>query len=170
MMSRLDDAEHWYELALNKTIDTGQHVVAAGIEGNLGYLDSRRGNFGKALGRYGSARESFAQLGDVDLLVAVLEVDHARTLLDVGLAGDALNAAERAAQSATAGSNQMLDTQAHLLIAEAALRLGDSNRAAKAAQHSAELASQLGQRPLACLLYTSPSPRDQRGSRMPSSA
>ena len=25
-------------------------------------------------------------------------------------------------------------------------------------------------RPLACLLYTSPSPRDQRGSRMPSSA
>ena len=149
MMSRLDDAEHWYELALNKTIDTGQHVVAAGIEGNLGYLDSRRGNFGKALGRYGSARESFAQLGDVDLLVAVLEVDHARTLLDVGLAGDALNAAERAAQSATAGSNQMLDTQAHLLIAEAALRLGDSNRAAKAAQHSAELASQLGQRPLA---------------------
>ena len=24
--------------------------------------------------------------------------------------------------------------------------------------------------PLACLLYTSPSPRDQRGSRMPSSA
>ena len=25
-------------------------------------------------------------------------------------------------------------------------------------------------RPLICLLYTSPSPRDQRGSRMPSSA
>ena len=25
-------------------------------------------------------------------------------------------------------------------------------------------------RPLSCLLYTSPSPRDQRGSRMPSSA
>ena len=27
-----------------------------------------------------------------------------------------------------------------------------------------------GQNPLTCLLYTSPSPRDQRGSRMPSSA
>ena len=27
-----------------------------------------------------------------------------------------------------------------------------------------------GPKPLACLLYTSPSPRDQRGSRMPSSA
>ena len=27
-----------------------------------------------------------------------------------------------------------------------------------------------GSGPIACLLYTSPSPRDQRGSRMPSSA
>ena len=27
-----------------------------------------------------------------------------------------------------------------------------------------------GQREISCLLYTSPSPRDQRGSRMPSSA
>ena len=29
---------------------------------------------------------------------------------------------------------------------------------------------QVGAAPSACLLYTSPSPRDQRGSRMPSSA
>ena len=28
----------------------------------------------------------------------------------------------------------------------------------------------LKQKPISCLLYTSPSPRDQRGSRMPSSA
>ena len=28
----------------------------------------------------------------------------------------------------------------------------------------------LGIQPIGCLLYTSPSPRDQRGSRMPSSA
>ena len=35
---------------------------------------------------------------------------------------------------------------------------------AKAAQASAQALNQ------ACLLYTSPSPRDQRGSRMPSSA
>ena len=31
-------------------------------------------------------------------------------------------------------------------------------------------AAMAGMRPVACLLYTSPSPRDQRGSRMPSSA
>ena len=34
--------------------------------------------------------------------------------------------------------------------------------------HAAGLVSQLG--PSACLLYTSPSPRDKRQSRMPSSA
>ena len=33
-----------------------------------------------------------------------------------------------------------------------------------------DAASELARRRLACLLYTSPSPRDQRGSRMPSSA
>ena len=33
-----------------------------------------------------------------------------------------------------------------------------------------ELSEQLRAEPLLCLLYTSPSPRDQRGSRMPSSA
>ena len=31
-------------------------------------------------------------------------------------------------------------------------------------------ASEVGLQPIICLLYTSPSPRDQRGSRMPSSA
>ena len=32
------------------------------------------------------------------------------------------------------------------------------------------LCERLGTDPVTCLLYTSPSPRDQRGSRMPSSA
>ena len=33
-----------------------------------------------------------------------------------------------------------------------------------------DVASEMLEKPLSCLLYTSPSPRDQRGSRMPSSA
>ena len=32
------------------------------------------------------------------------------------------------------------------------------------------MAARLGEQPNLCLLYTSPSPRDQRGARMPSSA
>ena len=35
---------------------------------------------------------------------------------------------------------------------------------------AAQAMEKLGQIPKGCLLYTSPSPRDQRGSRMPSSA
>ena len=38
---------------------------------------------------------------------------------------------------------------------------GSPNKSGKASSHGS---------PLGCLLYTSPSPRDQRGSRMPSSA
>ena len=37
-------------------------------------------------------------------------------------------------------------------------------------KHIKEVCDGYAQRGYACLLYTSPSPRDQRGSRMPSSA
>ena len=42
--------------------------------------------------------------------------------------------------------------------------------AAAEAAHAADEAPGFGVHPGPCLLYTSPSPRDQRGSRMPSSA
>ena len=38
------------------------------------------------------------------------------------------------------------------------------------AEEFIELISKHNATPITCLLYTSPSPRDQRGSRMPSSA
>ena len=147
MMGELDDATRWYALAREKTIATGQHVVAAGIEGNLGYVESRRGNFSRALDWYGRARASFEGFGDVDLLVSVLEVDHARTLVDVGLAADAVDAAERATRSATAGGNQMLETQSRLLLAEALIELGDHRAAERELRRGVDLARRLGQRP-----------------------
>jgi tetratricopeptide (TPR) repeat protein len=145
LMGQLDAAERWYALARDLAVGTGQHVVAAGIEGNLGYVESRRGNFAAALDWYGRARTGFAELGDVDLLVAVLETDHARTLLDVGLFGDAADAAERAVRSAAAGGNQMLVTQSRLLLAEALLALGEVRRADDELARGAELAERLGQ-------------------------
>ena len=146
MMGELDDATRWYA-ARPRADDreTGQHVVAAGIEGNLGYVESRRGNFSRALDWYGRARASFEGFGDVDLLVSVLEVDHARTLVDVGLAADAVDAAERAARSATAGGNQMLETQSRLLLAEALIELGDHRAAEEQISRGVELARRLGQ-------------------------
>lgn len=148
MMGHLDDAEQWYLLARAKTLATDQHVVAAGIEGNLGYVESRRGNFARALEWYTRARRSFDDFGDVDLLQAVLEVDHARTLLDVGLASDAAEAAGRALQSARSGGNQMLETQAQLLVAEALWHAGDHIGAITAVRRSRRLAKDLGQTPL----------------------
>ncbi len=147
MMGHLDEAERWYDQARDKTVVTGQKVVAAGIEGNLGDLESRRGRFAPALRWYESARVSFEQLGDVDLLVAVLELDHARTLLDVGLAVEAVDATERAARSAAAGHNQMLETQARVMLAESLLKLGELNGAARALRRGVELANRLGQAP-----------------------
>jgi tetratricopeptide (TPR) repeat protein len=145
LMGQLDAAERWYALARDLAVGTGQHVVAAGIEGNLGYVESRRGDFAAALDWYERARAGFAELGGVDLLVAVLETDHARTLLDVGLFGDAADAAERAVRSAAAGGNQMLVSQSRLLLAEALLALGEVRRADDELSRGAELAERLGQ-------------------------
>ena len=51
------------------------------------------------------------------------------------------------------------------------LVLGDSSAAGVGVDRMEDsLAVRLAERLHACLLYTSPSPRDQRGSRMPSSA
>ena len=56
-------------------------------------------------------------------------------------------------------------------IVELGEALGSENDEATQPERSEELADQLSNVFLpACLLYTSPSPRDQRGSRMPSSA
>ena len=45
-----------------------------------------------------------------------------------------------------------------------------ANSGAEITEAAVKLAKQATGRPHTCLLYTSPSPRDQRGSRMPSSA
>ena len=55
--------------------------------------------------------------------------------------------------------------QANILNAKTPEEIGKKTEAQKAADNDAPLAYGY-----VCLLYTSPSPRDQRGSRMPSSA
>ncbi len=145
LMGHLDDAEHWYAQALEMAVTTEQHVVAAGIEGNLGDLASRRGDFAAALRWYELARARFEKIGNVELLVSVLELDHARTLLDVGLLVDAAEAAQRSARLAGEGAHQMLETQAQLVLAEALVRLNDRRGARQAIERGATLARQVGQ-------------------------
>lgn len=143
MLSDLDESEGLYEEALVVARATGEDVIAAGIEGNLGYVASRRGDFATALDWYARARRTFEELGEVDLLAAVLEVDHARTLLDVGLAVDAVEATDRATRSAAEGGNQMLELQSRLLCAEALVMIGDHRSAIPEIERSHELAEAL---------------------------
>ena len=67
----------------------------------------------------------------------------------------------------------------HIAIAETPPEVAESYEAYKSAvlslnqekaEQSALAAWEAAEETLGCLLYTSPSPRDQRGSRMPSSA
>jgi tetratricopeptide (TPR) repeat protein len=147
LMGDLADAERWFGQARELTRATGQDVLAATIEGNLGYVESRRGNYAKALDWYQQARVGFVDLGDVALLVAELEIDHARTLLDVGLAVDAADAASKAVGSATRGGNQMLETRGRLLLAEALVQLGEDSTARDQIAMGQVLADRLGQKP-----------------------
>lgn len=140
-------AERWYEDAWKLNREAGQLVMCAMIEGNLGYVASRKGDFGAAISWYGRGRQSFAELGDVELLVAVLEVDHAGTLLDVGLYDEARKAAESARRSSSAGSNHTLSLQADLLLGEAQLRLQLDAEARRTLERARTAARQLGLQP-----------------------
>lgn len=140
-LGRQDDAERWYEEAWQLTQNSGESVMSAMIEGNLGYVASRKGDFGEALRWYERGRSSFAALGDVDLLVAVLEADHASTLLDIGLNADAIAAADAAFQSASGGDNKMLQLRTRLLSAEASLRIGSVGEAIKLVEEATTLAN-----------------------------
>ena len=55
-------------------------------------------------------------------------------------------------------------------IQEVALHQSDPNHHEASRKQEAKKKGKLVKDPYSCLLYTSPSPRDQRGSRMPSSA
>lgn len=147
-LGRLQEAEAWYADAWRLTKDTGQDLSSAIIEGNLGYVASRRGDFSAALEWYQRGRSSFSQLGDVDLLVAVLETDHATTLLDLGLNAAAHEAATYARSSSIDGSNRMLEIQALLLEGEAQLRLGQFARAERSLTAALDAANELDVRPL----------------------
>ena len=62
-------------------------------------------------------------------------------------------------------TSSQLDSQLYLMKAYRKKKLDKPfNRILRKTEHL------LAEQPLSCLLYTSPSPRDQRGSRMPSSA
>ena len=65
---------------------------------------------------------------------------------------------------------QILQALAHMLEAEPGGRITTAGLAREVGVSEAALYRHFPSKAKICLLYTSPSPRDQRGSRMPSSA
>jgi len=153
MMGELDVAETWYGETLVRARETEQPVATACVEGNLGYVASRRGDFASAIAWYERGRASFSDIGGADLLdqlVAVLELDHARTLLDVGLSDDALIAANLAMTSAKSGGNRMLEMQSHVFAGEALIELGEFRSARENLAEGHRLASDVRPWQLRC--------------------
>ena len=95
-------------------------------------------------------------------------------LLTLALAGVfplvALAQAPAGAEAATAGAERLKAGKFDEAIAEYTKAIAAEPDNAGYYQSRAFAYKKKNDLPKACLLYTSPSPRDQRGSRMPSSA
>ncbi len=113
----LSDLERAHQLAK----ELGQRMLVAGCEHNLGFNEGRRGNVPAALEWFARARESYRAAGVGGGNAAVLEVDHAQLLLDVGLSEEALATAQRAADLLSDAGNEADRSEAVLLAAQAAL-------------------------------------------------
>ena len=101
----------------------GDHLLAAGALHNLGYLEGRRGDYPAALRAFDEARTTYMRLGSPARFLAALDVDHGAVLLEVGLAREALAAAdrlvdelERARDLLQLGEARLMRTRALLLL------------------------------------------------------
>ena len=126
------DLERAHALAL----ELGQPMVLAGCQHNLGYVEGRRGDVPAALEWYARARETYRQAGISRGNAAVLEVDQAQLLLEVGLSDEAFETARRAIDLLGEGGNEADRAEATLLAAQAALasrRIGEAEDLARTA-------------------------------------
>ena len=91
-------------------------------------------------------------------------------LKDAKSAAKGVDAAADSARGAAKGLRGISKTNAALNIASAGLEFGFRKAEGQTNTQAAVGTAADAVGGMACLLYTSPSPRDQRGSRMPSSA
>ena len=110
------------------------------------------------------------QRRDYSINALALPLSPGSVLLDpTGGLGDLAKRQLRALSEANLLADPLRLLRGPRLAAELTFTL-ESNTAALIGRHCAALRQVAAERVLACLLYTSPSPRDKRQSRMPSSA
>ena len=141
-------------IRIGKFIITGCLLVLVGVIGSLFFLDTQ------------SEKESSETSTIAPVLAHESRDEKAVTLATV----DSLPGLAELSQDQAPPIDENLKSEAHweerLSAYQTALRIGIEE---KVAQQKAFEENEK-QRLAICLLYTSPSPRDQRGSRMPSSA
>jgi tetratricopeptide (TPR) repeat protein len=138
LQGRMVQAEHRFREVRELAIETGQNLLLAGIEGNLGYTVARRADFPLALTHFERARAMFAEMGEVGLSVANLEFDYSEVLLKLGLNVEAAEAARRSLKSSHAGGNVAQSAQARLQLAIAMFALGDRETARAELDHASD--------------------------------
>lgn len=103
----------------------GEPVVAAAALHNIGYLDGRNGDFPAALKSFEEARATYLQLGSQGRLLASLDIDHCGALLEVGLAPEALEIADRVIDELLRSGDVLQLGEARLLRARALIIMRD---------------------------------------------
>ena len=133
---------------------TAAEAAARRATQRLGDVESEVAQIESRLDEKSSALSSVSsELEEQEHALTKVEAARERALRDAEMADSRRDEADHAAQEATARADEETE------------RTSEAVRACTAAeQRLAATTNKL------CLLYTSPSPRDQRGSRMPSSA
>ena len=130
----LDDLQESERLAT----DLELWALAAMAAHNLGFTLGRKGDVPAALAAFDRAEGAYASQGDPPRSVAVLAADRCEVFLSVGLARDAVEAAERALAVHDTSSDATHQAEARLLLARAHLALGDVAAAHAEADATAE--------------------------------
>jgi len=129
----LDEAERDLERAAELFARLGQDLLCAFATWNLGFVSARRGDVRTALARFDATQASFA----ADVPVPDLLLDRAAVLLSAGLAVEAREAADTAADGLRALGRDADLAEAQLLQAQCALAAGDPHDGHRRAREAA---------------------------------
>jgi tetratricopeptide (TPR) repeat protein len=119
--------------------ELGQHLLAAGAQHNLGFLNGRRGDIPTALQWLERAGAAYAGLGAPGRLTSVLDADVCDVLLAAGLTVEARAAAQRAVDAMATAGNVVNLAEARVLLARTCLAQGDHESARAEAEEAARV-------------------------------
>lgn len=132
----LDAAEADLTRAAALSAELGQNILEANARWNLGFLAARRGDVPAALRMYDTTEAIYRRSG---VPAPELLLTRGELLLSVGLLGEARATAGRAVEELHAAGNRSLLPEALVLLAQAALAMGDTDSARDAARRAMRL-------------------------------